>query len=177
MLSIAVSAMSICPSRRTAICVVELGAGTSSTLRPRAANKPFSCAAKIGQFALPANPMTRSVAGCACAAAAAANATMASQWAMKTAGYDTPMLRALALILLLAIAGAAASANRDIYMYQGADREARLLAGAKKEGQIVLYSTMTAQDGRALANAFEKRYGVKLLHWRGSAEKIVQRAL
>src|SRR5437762_9743716 len=172
MLSIAVSAMSICPSRSTAICVAELGAGVSSTLSPRAANRPCSCATKIGQFALPAKPMTRSAVGCACAAAA--NATMASQWAMKTAGYDTPMLRALVLFLFSV---SAAAANRDIYMYQGADREARLVAGAKQEGQVVLYSTMTVQDGRALANAFEKRYGVKLLHWRGSAEKIVQRAL
>ena len=89
----------------------------------------------------------------------------------------TPMLRALVLTLLSALACSAASTNRDIYMYQGADREARLIAGAKQEGQVVLYSTMTVQDGRALAAAFEKKYGVKLLHWRGSAEKIVQRAL
>ena len=129
---------------------------------------------KIGKFALPAKPMTRNVAGCACATAAAANATMASQWAMKTAGYDTPMLRALALLFFSV---AAAAANRDVYLYQGADREARLIAGAKQEGQVVLYSTMTVQDGRALAAAFEKKYGVKLLHWRGSAEKIVQRAM
>ena len=81
------------------------------------------------------------------------------------------------LPLLLGIAVTAAGANRDIYMYQAADREARLVAGAKQEGQVVLYSTMTVQDGRALATAFEKRYGVKLVHWRGSAEKIVQRAL
>src|SRR5438094_9571060 len=174
MLSIAVRAMSIWPLRSMAICVVELGAGARSTFSPRAANKPFSWATKIGKFALPAKPMTRSVAGCACAAAAAANATMASQWAMKTAGYDTPMLRSLALLFFSV---AAAAANRDVYMYQGADREARLIAGAKQEGQVVLYSTMTVQDGRALAAAFEKKYGVKLLHWRGSAEKIVQRAL
>ena len=93
---------------------------------------------------------------------------------MKTAGYDTPMLRALVLLLFSI---SAAAANRDIYLYQGADREARLVAGAKPEGQVVLYSTMTVQDGRALAAAFEKRYAVKLVHWRGSAEKIVQRAL
>ena len=80
-------------------------------------------------------------------------------------------------MVLLGVACPAASSNRDIYMYQSADREARLVAGAKQEGQVILYSTMTVQDGRALATAFEKRYGVKLLHWRGSAEKIVQRAL
>ena len=86
------------------------------------------------------------------------------------------MLRfaAIALLIYGAIAGAA---NRDIYLYQGADRTAKLVAGAKKEGQVVLYSTMTVQDGRALGAAFEKKYGIKLVHWRGSAEKIVQRAL
>src|SRR5207237_5628348 len=68
-------------------------------------------------------------------------------------------------------------ANRDIYMYQGADRAEKLLAGARKEGPVVLYSTMTVQDGRALGAAFERKYGIKLMHWRGSAEKIVQRAL
>ena len=85
------------------------------------------------------------------------------------------MLRAL--ILFLGIAGAAAGANRDIYMYQGADRESRLVAGARQEGRVVLYSTMGVQDVRALAAAFEEKYSVKLVHWRGSGEKIVQRAL
>ena len=86
------------------------------------------------------------------------------------------MLRALVLLLSLC-AGHAAAESRAIYMYQGADRMERLVAGAKNEGQVVLYSTMTVQDGRALGAAFEKKYGVKLVHWRGSAEKIVQRAL
>src|SRR5436853_1095961 len=92
------------------------------------------------------------------------------------AAYDTSMLRFAAIALLLHGAIAAA-ANRDVYMYQGADREAKLVAAAKKEGQVVLYSTMTVQDGRVLGAAFEKKYGIKLVHWRGSAEKIVQRAL
>src|SRR3954471_20384128 len=92
------------------------------------------------------------------------------------AAYDTSMLR-FAAIALLMHGAIAAAANRDVYMYQGADREARLVPAAKKEGQVVLYSTMTVQDGRVLGAAFEKKYGIKLVHWRGSAEKIVQRAL
>src|SRR5260370_21711128 len=67
--------------------------------------------------------------------------------------------------------------NRDIYMYQGADRDKRLVEGAKKERQILFYSTMTVADGKALATAFEQKYGVRVDHWRGSAEKIVSRAL
>src|SRR5437667_11540783 len=83
-----------------------------------------------------------------------------------------------ALAALACGAGAADSrANREIYLYQGADREARLVERAKQEGPVVLYSTMTVQDGRVLAAAFERKYGVKVTHWRGSAEKIVQRTL
>src|SRR3954462_3723889 len=92
------------------------------------------------------------------------------------AAYDTSMRKVLAIACALLVPSVGA-ANRDLYMYQGADRAEKLVAGAKKEGQVVLYSTMTVQDGRVLGAAFEKRYGIKLVHWRGSAEKIVQRAL
>jgi iron(III) transport system substrate-binding protein len=85
-----------------------------------------------------------------------------------------PRTLAIALLMYGALAGAA---NREIYLYQGADRSEKLLAGAKKEGPVILYSTMTVQDGRALGAAFERKYGIKVMHWRGSAEKIVQRAL
>jgi iron(III) transport system substrate-binding protein len=91
-------------------------------------------------------------------------------------GYHTSVRKVVAIACLF-LAHAVSAGNRDIYMYQGADREQKLAAGAKKEGQVVLYSTMTVQDGRALGAAFEKKHGIKLVHWRGSAEKIVQRAL
>jgi len=86
------------------------------------------------------------------------------------------VVRAAALFFLLH-AALVAAANRDVYLDQGPDRAERLLAGAKQEGRVVVYSTMTVQDGRALGAAFERKYGVKLVHWRGSAERIVQRAL
>jgi iron(III) transport system substrate-binding protein len=70
-----------------------------------------------------------------------------------------------------------ASPHREIYMYQGADRDQRLVEGAKKEREVLLYSTMTVADGKALATAFEKKYGIRVNHWRGSAEKIVSRAV
>lgn len=92
-------------------------------------------------------------------------------------GYDTPVLRAAAISLAFVVAHLAGAANRDIYLYKGADREARLVEGARKEGQVLLYSTMTVQDAKVLGAAFERKYGVKVVHWRGSAEKIVQRAL
>ena len=67
--------------------------------------------------------------------------------------------------------------NRAIYTYGGADREQRLIEGAKKECELTLYSTMTVADGKAMGTAFEKKYGVKLNHWRGSAEGIVNRGV
>src|SRR5262245_46975344 len=89
-----------------------------------------------------------------------------------------PALRPLVLgFAWLAFAAVAQPSTRDIYMYQGVDREKRLVEGAKKEGQVVLYSTMTVADGRAIGAAFERKYGVRLVHWRTSSEKIVQRAV
>src|SRR5256885_17254906 len=83
-----------------------------------------------------------------------------------------------ALAALTCGAGAADTrANREIYLYQGADREARLVERAEKEGPVVLYSTMTVQDGRVLAAAFERKDGVKVTHWRGAAGKSAQRTL
>jgi iron(III) transport system substrate-binding protein len=88
----------------------------------------------------------------------------------------------LAALVLLGAASAAtaqapASPNRGVYLYQGPDRDQRLVEGAKKEGQVVLYSTMTVSDGKALAAAFERRYGVRVVHWRAAAEKIVNRVV
>lgn len=94
-----------------------------------------------------------------------------------SSGYDTPMLRATVITLALLCAQAAGAQNRELYLYNGADRAARLAEGARKEGQVSLYSTMTVQDVKVLGAAFERKHGVKVVHWRGSAEKIVQRAL
>src|SRR5258708_7912263 len=83
--------------------------------------------------------------------------------------------------LLLALPALAAfgepRGNRDIYLNGGADRERVLVEGAKKEGRVVLYTTLTVADSQALGTAFETKYGVKLLTWRGGSEKIVQRAM
>jgi len=85
------------------------------------------------------------------------------------------------LIVLAASAGALAqdleARNRDIYGYRGPDREQKLIAAAKKEGGLTLYSTMTPEDAAPLFAGFEKKYGVKVTMWRGINQKLVQRAL
>lgn len=70
-----------------------------------------------------------------------------------------------------------AHAQGDLATYAGADREQRLLAGAKKEGELSLYTSSQADDIGAVAKAFEAKYGVKVQMWRAGSEKVMQRAI
>ena len=65
----------------------------------------------------------------------------------------------------------------EIAAYSGPDRIAKLIAGAKKEGVVNVYTSETVEDIGALSQAFEAKYGVKLKLWRGSSEDILQRAV
>ncbi len=69
------------------------------------------------------------------------------------------------------------SPHRALYLLEGADRQNRILAGARKEGIVVLYTSLNTQDSVPLTTAFEKRYGIKTELWRSSSEKVVQRAV
>jgi iron(III) transport system substrate-binding protein len=62
-----------------------------------------------------------------------------------------------------------------VLAYEGADRDARLAEGARKEGEVNLYTSLVVEDVGALAAAFEKKHGVKVKYWRASSEKVVQR--
>ena len=61
--------------------------------------------------------------------------------------------------------------------YTGPDRTERLIAGAKKEGELMIYSSLTPDDQLRLASDFKGRYGVTLRFWRGSQTNILQRVL
>ena len=73
--------------------------------------------------------------------------------------------------------GGADSPLRAIYMYQGADRDAKLLSEAKKEGQVVMYTSLNLKDSVPITEAFEKRTGLKVELWRASSEKVLQRGV
>ncbi len=64
-----------------------------------------------------------------------------------------------------------------IYLYKGADRDARLAAKAREEGTLTLYTSMATTESGPLALAFEKKYGVKVQLWRSLSENVLQRAL
>src|SRR6266700_5975819 len=86
-------------------------------------------------------------------------------------------LQVLALLgLLAAPASSVALAQSEIATYQGPDRTQRLVAGAKKEGTLTIYTSATVDDMAALTAACEKKYGIKALVWRASSENIIQRA-
>jgi iron(III) transport system substrate-binding protein len=87
------------------------------------------------------------------------------------------VLRSITVWLVLLSAFAARADNGGIYFYKGADRERLLVEGARKEGSVALYSTLTVGDARALSEAFERKYGVKVSAWRGGGDRIVQRLI
>ena len=81
-------------------------------------------------------------------------------------------------VLLLAAATARAQSNDEILTYRGADREQKLIEGAKKEGQVVIYGALIQNQAmRPLADGFGKKYPfVKITTWRADSEDIVQKA-
>lgn len=87
------------------------------------------------------------------------------------------------LLLFLAAIPAALCAQPSmeqaerIYLDQSPEREQRLVAAAKREGTVSLYTSMQMPDSLPLAQAFERKHGVKVSLWRASGEKVVQRAL
>jgi iron(III) transport system substrate-binding protein len=65
----------------------------------------------------------------------------------------------------------------ELAQYQGADRLQRLIAGAKKEGNLNIYTSAQTEDMGALVAGFEKKYGIKVSIWRAGSEKVLQRAV
>src|SRR3989449_7871512 len=87
----------------------------------------------------------RLVIACACACAAAWHAAASAQSADK---------------------------NDAIFLYRGADREQRLLERARREGTVVVYTSLAPTESAPLARAFEERTGVKVQLWRAVSEEV-----
>jgi iron(III) transport system substrate-binding protein len=65
----------------------------------------------------------------------------------------------------------------DAALYDKPDREQKLAEGAKKEGELNVYTSAQGEDMGVLVAAFEKKYGIKVTVWRASSEKVLQRAI
>lgn len=83
-------------------------------------------------------------------------------------------MRLLALLLAFGVAGAQA---QNPAIYEGAHRQEYLVAGAKKEGELTIYTSAQSDDIGAVAQAFEAKYGIKVNLWRAGSEKVLQRAV
>jgi iron(III) transport system substrate-binding protein len=83
----------------------------------------------------------------------------------------------IAFISWVSWANAQTRNSAEVAGYQGADRQQRLIEGAKKEGELTIYSSAPVDDMAVLIGAFEKKYGIKVKLWRAGSEKVLQRAV
>jgi iron(III) transport system substrate-binding protein len=92
-----------------------------------------------------------------------------------------PLLALASLLAVLpcwsAFAQVPASTSAEVASDMGADRNEKLIAGAKKAGTVTVYTSANTEDMTVLADAFEKKYGVKVRVWRASSEQVVQRGV
>src|SRR5439155_16684486 len=81
------------------------------------------------------------------------------------------------LVVALAAELALAQSAKDILHYKGADRQQKLIEGARKERQVVLYSSMIVNQGvRPIAEKFGRKYPfVKVTYWRADSEEVAQK--
>src|SRR3982751_1549605 len=86
------------------------------------------------------------------------------------------MILVAAALLAAGIAqGQGKPSTAELGALAGPDREQKLVEGAKKEGELNIYTSAQSDDMGALVSAFEKKYGIKVNVWRSSSEKVLQR--
>jgi ABC-type Fe3+ transport system substrate-binding protein len=88
-------------------------------------------------------------------------------------------LSAIGVAAMVGSNAAVAQRADDILLYAGPDREQRLIEGARKEGQVVIYTALILNQAmRPIAEGFGKKYPfIKLATWRADSEDIVQKAV
>lgn len=85
-------------------------------------------------------------------------------------------LGSIALALTgFAAANALAQGVASLALDPRPDRAARVLDGAKREGEVNVYTSLTASTAAKVKADFERRYGVRVNLWRASSETILQR--
>jgi ABC-type Fe3+ transport system substrate-binding protein len=87
------------------------------------------------------------------------------------------LLHAVCLVAaaVLAASPSAALTSEELFNYKGPDRERVLVEGAKREGQVVLYSALIVnQMLRPLTEGFSKKYPfLKMTYWRADSEELI----
>ena len=89
------------------------------------------------------------------------------------------VLTSIAILIFVATKAFAAGAPMtpaQLALYQGADRENILIAGAKREGQFTLYTSHTWF--RTFVKDFEKKYPfIKVSEWRNDSKNLIRKVL
>src|SRR6185295_10044273 len=94
---------------------------------------------------------------------------------------DAPLSRGMtafviATLLCLSARPALAQASvAALATYLGPDREQRLIEGAKREGELMVYSSLQNDSIAPLQKAFEEKYRIKMRIWRGAGRDILRR--
>ncbi|HEV7618370.1 MAG TPA: extracellular solute-binding protein [Burkholderiaceae bacterium] len=80
-------------------------------------------------------------------------------------------------LVVLAASLTATAQDASLLSYDKPDRAEKVLAAAKKEGTLTLYTSIAEKDIPPLITAFEKKYGIKVKIWRAGSDKVLQRTL
>src|SRR5919108_1569769 len=95
-------------------------------------------------------------------------------------------MRVFAFVLVAAVSSASSSwaqmlkpmSTAELAAYNKPDREKMLYEGAKKEGKLMWYTSLTGGPNTEAPKVFEAKYpGVKLEVYRGDSDAIIQRVL
>jgi iron(III) transport system substrate-binding protein len=85
----------------------------------------------------------------------------------------------LALLATFALAGARAQTltTAQTGRFVGPDRLQRLIAGAKAEGALSVYSSIPLMTMTEITGAFERKYGIEVNLYRAESTQLLQRAM
>jgi iron(III) transport system substrate-binding protein len=78
---------------------------------------------------------------------------------------------------ITALAAASAAFAAAAFAQAPDARVQQLIAGAKKEGVVMVYHSSQTTDLQPVFDAFTEKYGVKVKEWRSSSENVVQRTI
>jgi iron(III) transport system substrate-binding protein len=95
----------------------------------------------------------------------------------RTTRITLTTLLAAAALAIPALAAAQGKTSLEAATYAGADRQQHLADAARKEGELMIYTSVPVDDMAVLTAAFEKKYGVKVKVWRAGSEKVLQRTV
>src|SRR3990167_7650240 len=85
------------------------------------------------------------------------------------------MRRAQPLSILAILLSACLSLSAGVGLAQEVSKE--VLEAAKREGKVTVYGSPETEIMKAVQNAFQARYRVKVEYWRASSTKVLDRAL